>query len=374
MNSFLFFKGRVAFYCLLKAFGIGPGDRVLLPGYTCVVVPSAVRYTGAIPEYADIDEASYNALLPDYERAYARLSADRAARQVNAVVIQHTYGNPNRDSAAIAAWARQRAMRVIEDCAHCNGVSVQGRFAGDFGDAAFFSFQWSKPFTTGLGGEAILPTAEHHVEMQELERQAANPGWRESLTLATQVAAHTFLMGRRSYWTAIRIHRKLSKANVFIGSSTNEELQGEMPPGYLKRMGKLQRWLLERRRAPMPAINLQRQRLAQFYDRLLAARGIPPFAYEPGAVLIRYPLRARDRAACLSAAREARIELGDWFDHPLHPSGSRLEGLNWNDALCPTAAKLARTTINLPVHGGIGTEEAERVVQFVADWIDKSDR
>jgi len=45
-------------FAFLQAFGIGTGDKVLVSGYTCVDVPLVVKYVGAIPEYADIDEDS----------------------------------------------------------------------------------------------------------------------------------------------------------------------------------------------------------------------------------------------------------------------------------------------------------------------------
>jgi dTDP-4-amino-4,6-dideoxygalactose transaminase len=74
MNNYYFYKGRVALYALLKALGISSGDRVLVPGYTCVVVPSAIHYLGAIPEYIDIDSDSYNSLFEYYQTGYQRLA------------------------------------------------------------------------------------------------------------------------------------------------------------------------------------------------------------------------------------------------------------------------------------------------------------
>ena len=53
---FTYWKGRVALYAALKAMGIGPGDEVILPAFTCVVVPNAILYLGATPVYVDIDK------------------------------------------------------------------------------------------------------------------------------------------------------------------------------------------------------------------------------------------------------------------------------------------------------------------------------
>lgn len=367
-DKFYFFKGRVALYALLKAFGVGAGHRVLLPGYTCIVVPSAVRYLGAISEYTDIDMQSYNSLLPNYESVYARMVDEGTAGSLKAVIIQHTYGNPNRDTKAIVAWARQKGLYVIEDCAHANGVTIDGQPAGNFGDGAFFSTQWSKPFTTGMGGIAQLNNFNFADEMAALEDSAPSPGLKESLILALQLLAHKLLLRPGIYWFALNSQRALAKAGFFVGSSTTCELEGEMPADYFKGMGWLQRWLLERRGSKMEMLNAHRIWLAGEYDRLLAERGLPPFARKEGAVLIRYPVRVKDRSACLAAAEKARIELGDWFNHPLHPAGCNLTGLNWSDDLCPNAVTAANNTVNLPLHIRINGREARRIVDFVAEY------
>ena len=57
----LFWRGRVALYAILRALGIGPGDDVIIPAFTCVAVPNAVLYLGATPVYVDVDEATYTA-------------------------------------------------------------------------------------------------------------------------------------------------------------------------------------------------------------------------------------------------------------------------------------------------------------------------
>ena len=52
----LYWKGRVALYTALKSMGISEGDEVIIPAFTCVVVPNAIIYLGATPIYVDIEE------------------------------------------------------------------------------------------------------------------------------------------------------------------------------------------------------------------------------------------------------------------------------------------------------------------------------
>lgn len=367
--KFYFYKGRIALYAMLKAFGISTGDQVLLPGYTCVVVPSAVRYLGGTPQYADINLTTYNSMLADYETAYQRLVQGGQDNNLKAVIIQHTYGNPNRDTSAITQWAKEKGFFVIEDCAHANGVVIAGKEAGSFGHGAFFSTQWSKPYTTGLGGIAQINGEEYFGQMEMLEASAQEPSPKESIVLAMQIFAHTYLLRPSIYWFAINTHRYLSKLGLFVGSSSSGELLGEIPPDYFKGMGSLQRKLIQKRQAQMESVNLHRIRLADIYDELLQEKGIQPFKREEGAVLIRYPLLVKDRDECLAAAEAAKIELGDWFNHPLHPAGSSLTGLNWDERVCPKAVKAAQNVINLPLHTRIKHKEAKHIVNFIARYI-----
>ena len=59
-NISFFWKGRVALYALMKAYGIKKDDEVILPAFTCVVVPNAIIYCQAKPVYVDINPQTLN--------------------------------------------------------------------------------------------------------------------------------------------------------------------------------------------------------------------------------------------------------------------------------------------------------------------------
>src|SRR5207302_4048887 len=77
-----FAASRMALYAILEALGIGAGDEVIVPAFTCVVVPNAVRYRGATPVFVDIDRASWNIDPLAVERAITP--------RTRAVLVQHT--------------------------------------------------------------------------------------------------------------------------------------------------------------------------------------------------------------------------------------------------------------------------------------------
>ena len=59
-SAYSFNSGRVAFYGLLRAMNIGPGDEVLLQVPTHIVVANAIRYVGARPVYVGCELTRYN--------------------------------------------------------------------------------------------------------------------------------------------------------------------------------------------------------------------------------------------------------------------------------------------------------------------------
>src|SRR3954453_18820362 len=143
--------GRMAFYYILKAFGFPAGAEVIVPALTFWVVPEMVRVAGLTPVPADVNPRTFN-LDP---RAFERAITDRTV----AVVPTHLYGLPC-DMDAILAIAERHGLAVIEDCAHALGARQNGRQAGTFGDAAFFSFQTLKPLNSYGGGMAVARDPE----------------------------------------------------------------------------------------------------------------------------------------------------------------------------------------------------------------------
>jgi dTDP-4-amino-4,6-dideoxygalactose transaminase len=136
-------NGSLALELGLKALGIGHGDEVIVTPRTFVASASCVRLVGAIPVFADVDQASGN------------LSAETIAAVITprtrAVIPVHLGGWP-ADMPAIMALARAHGLKVIEDCAQSHGAMIRGALAGSFGDAAAFSFCQDKIITTGGEG------------------------------------------------------------------------------------------------------------------------------------------------------------------------------------------------------------------------------
>jgi dTDP-4-amino-4,6-dideoxygalactose transaminase len=139
-------NGLDALHLILRAYGIGAGDEVIVPSNTFIATWLAVSQTGATPVPVEPVEATCN-LDP------ARIEAAITPR-TRAIMPVHLYGQP-ADMDAINEVARRHGLRVIEDAAQAHGARYKGRRTGVLGDAAAFSFYPGKNLGALGDGGAI---------------------------------------------------------------------------------------------------------------------------------------------------------------------------------------------------------------------------
>jgi dTDP-4-amino-4,6-dideoxygalactose transaminase len=136
-------NGTVALELALQVLGIGAGDEVVVPSRTFVACASCAVMRGATPVVADVDRTSQN-LTAGTIRAVL-------TPRTKAIIAVHLAGWPC-DMDPIMALARERGLKVIEDCAQAHGATYRGRPVGSLGDIAAFSFCQDKIITTGGEG------------------------------------------------------------------------------------------------------------------------------------------------------------------------------------------------------------------------------
>jgi len=118
---------------------------------------------------------------------------------------------------------------VIEDCAHGFGEFYKGRPNGTIADASFFSSQWNKPFSTGLGGFAVTKDLRIAEKLKELEETFLRPSFKDEMVLKILLFAKERL-DSNLYWPALKTYRWMSKNNLVLGSSQGEELEEPVKP------------------------------------------------------------------------------------------------------------------------------------------------
>jgi len=361
-KAFSFWKGRVALYAILKALGMTENDEVILPGYTCVMDLNPIKYLAARPVYVDIEPKTFNMDVS--------LLEEKITPKTKVIIAQHTYGYVC-DMDAILDIANRHNITVIEDCCLSLGSTYKGRLTGTFGKAAYFSFQWNKPFTTGLGGMAITNDKNIADKLKTLQQQAVEPTSKELFMLAAQLAVYRTVIYPRTTALAQQVFRALTKKGAVVGSSSCAEFNPMMADDFFKKMSSIQARSGIRQLKKIDKNIAHRKAMGKLYDQLLTAKGWPVRQYDKKMqepVLVRYPVRIAEKQKALEEAARCGIELGSWFECPLHPIETPIEKYDYQTGMCPQAEKASREVVNLPLHPRASERTVKRTVDFITKF------
>ncbi len=358
-KAFSFWKARVGLYALLRAMGGGPGDEVVLPGYTCVMDVNPIKYLGAIPVYVDIEPVTYN-MRPE-------LLEEKITARTKVILVQHTYGYAC-DIDAIRGIANRHNVPIVEDCCLALGTTYKDRLCGTLGKAAYFSFQWNKPFTTGLGGMVVVHDERIAESMQKLrDEELITPSAKASFMLWAQRCVYRTVIYPRTTAFITNLFRWMTKKGLVVGSSSCSEFCPEKADDFFMGMSDSQAKAGLAQLKKLDKNIAHRRKMRKIYDDLLSDAGfaIPRLPDYMDPVLVRYPLRVSDKQAALAAAPEAGVEIGSWFECPLHPIETPMHLYNYENGMCPEAEKASLEVVNLPLHPRAGESTAKRTVEFI---------
>ncbi len=324
-------SGSDALYLALVSLGIGPGDAVVVPGFTFFASAGAVARAGAQPVFCDIDAASFIAGGEQFEAAIERefeargghLRHRRSGARLRALMPVHLYGRA-APMAQIAQVAGARCLAIIEDAAQAIGATIDGRWVGRFGSVGCFSFYPTK----NLGG-------------------AGDGGM-----LLTDDAA-----------TAARLQR----LRVHGASASDPYLHEEV--GINARLGELQAAVLNAKLGRLGAWTERRRRVAARYLARLgpaAAAGmlvLPCGAAESQHVWHQFAVRLAERRDQVAARMEADgIAVRAFYPRPLHLQPCFAD-LGYQAGDLPGCESAAQQVLCLPIYPSLGGDDVDRVCE-----------
>jgi len=360
----LFAKGRVALYAILRALDVGHGDEVILPAFTCVAVPNAILYAGARLIYVDIDPATYTIDPVAVEAAITP--------RTRVIVAQNTFGLSS-DLDVLGALAARHGVRIVDDCTHGLGGQYRGQRNGSIAPASFFSTQWSKTISTGLGGFSIATDETIAVRLRRLEEAAPEPSVADVALLRVLLFGLEHGGNGAVFRRGRSLYRALSHLGVVPSSSSRDELEGAtMPDRFLTRLSRSQAKNGVERIGRLEGQVERRRAIAGRYSDWLSAHRRTPAAEPAGIVhaYLRYPLRVTDRATFIAAAKRVGVDLGDWFVSPIHPVLEDLGRWGYRPGTAPIAERICREIVNLPTNPSLLDPEVDRVIKFLSQHVD----
>jgi dTDP-4-amino-4,6-dideoxygalactose transaminase len=302
-------NGLDALHLILRAYGIGAGDDVIVPTNTFIATWFAVSYAGATPVPVEPDPQTFNIVAEEIEKTITR--------KTKAIIPVHLYGQP-ADMDPIMAVARKHGLRVIEDSAQAQGARYKGRRTGSLGDVAAISFYPAKNIgAIGDAGAVIT----NDVELADRVRTLRN-----------------------------------------YGSKKKYENESQ---GYNSRLDELQAAFLRVKLRKLDEWNQRRRAVAARYlNELSGVLGlklpcVPEWA-EPVWHLFAVRHRQRDKLQAALAAADVVTLIH--YPIPPHLSGAYAEA-GWKPGDFPVAEEIAKTELSLPMGPHLGAEEQEIAIR-----------
>ena len=139
-------SATAALHLALMVFKFPEGKKVMVPSLTFSSTASAILYNHLIPVFVDSNPVTLGMDLEDMKRKFDK--------DVVAVMPVHYAGHPV-PMEELMPWAKEKGLKVIEDCAHTSGAMYKGKSLGTWGDIGCYSFEEKKLMTTGDGGMIV---------------------------------------------------------------------------------------------------------------------------------------------------------------------------------------------------------------------------
>lgn len=299
-------NGLDALVLILRAYGIGPGDEVIVPSSTYIASILAVSQVGATPVFVEPDISTYN-LDPN-------LVAEHVTERTKAILVVHLYGRAT-EMETIHSIAKAHGLKVIEDCAQAHGAMLNARRAGNLGDAAGFSFYPGKNLGA-LGDGGAVTTNDP--ELADRIRTLANYG------------------------------SEMKYQNLY--------------KGYNSRLDELQAAILRVKLSLLDEDNKIRRKRAERYSDILSHLDIilPAHPKDRNShVWHIYAIRHPDRDELQARLAESGIQTVIHYPIPPHRQAcySEMDGCEF-----PISEEIHRTVISLPMSPVIREEEMDHVV------------
>lgn len=311
-------NGLEALHLILRAYGIGEGDEVIVPSNTYIATWLAVSYAGARPIPVEPDPQTYNI---DPERV-----ASAITHRTRAILPVHLYGQPaNIDP--LMTLAEQHNLKVIEDAAQAQGACYQEKKCGNLGHAAGFSFYPGK--NLGALGDAGAVTTDDD-------------------DLAKQVRA------LRNYGSEVKYYNEVK--------------------GYNSRLDEMQAAFLRVKLKYLDEWNQRRISVAKVYLNALAGLSdlILPYVQENvSGIWHIFPIRHPQRDDLQAYLKNRGVDTLIHYPIPPHLSGAYAD-LGLQKGSFPVAEAIADTELSLPMGPHLKSDDTNYVVQVIREYMNQA--
>lgn len=304
-------NGLDAINLIIRGYGFGPGDEIIVPANTYIATILAISENGCTPILVEPDINTYN-IDPDKIE-------EKITERTKAIIVVHLYGQAvQMDS--IWKLAKKYKLKVIEDAAQAHGAMYDGKRVGNLGDAAAFSFYPGKNLGA-LGDAGGITTND--TELFERIKAIAN------------------------YGSDYKYH------HIYKGVNS--------------RMDEIQAALLDVKLVHLDADNNRRREIAKYYrENITNTKIILPQTYDERAhVWHVFVLRTKKRDDLCKYLNDNDIQTNIHYPTPPHKQAAYSE---WNQQSFPVTEEIHRTVMSIPISPVMTDNEVKKIVGVINDW------
>ena len=323
-------SATAALHLSLSAFDFPEGKKVLVPAITFASTAFAPIYNRLEPVFVDVETDTISMSMEDLEKKYTP--------DCVAIMAVHMGGHPAQMD-KIMDFARQKNMKVIEDCAHIAGSSYQGKKLGTWGDIGCFSFEEKKAMTTGDGGMLCS----------------------DDEALVAPLRANRWLGIDKSTWKRLGGYTDAKAMDAMHWHYEIADL------GFKYNMNDLAASIGLAQLKKLDGMNARRSEIVKRYlagmDGLGDIRPLLPYDPDNNNYWI-FGVRYHDRDALIHFLKARGIATGvHYLPLPMHPYFQQ-----WNRHDTPASDRIWTEFITLPLHALLTNEEVDYVLEGLHDF------
>ena len=310
-------SGTAALFLAYNELNLNPGDEVIVPSHTFIATATPLAFFKAKPVFVDCDPDTYCMNTEDVK--------EKLTSKTKCITPVHIYGHPV-DMDPLVEIAKEKNIKIIEDCCQAHGSEYKGKKVGNLGDIGVFSFFPSKSMTVGGDGGMIVTNNDDFGEILRVRRDHGRTTKYKNENLG--------------------LNFRLSEIQCAIGRIQLKHLP---------------KWIEKRRE------------IVQFYNNILKSYShvkIPEEKEWAKCGYYVYTIQMENRDKFIDYFREKKIATGVYYPIPVHrqPIIERLYGKQPN---LPITEGIVDKIVSLPLSPLLTEEELNRIKQEIINYMER---
>ena len=346
-------SGRMALYSILQTIKIKKGDEIILPAFTCAVVPNAIMYAGANPIYVDIEPKNFNINSNLIER--------KITKKTIAIYAQHTFGI-TCDMNKINKIAKKYKLKIIEDKAHF--FDIDGK-QNKKTYASYYSLDHSKIINTHLGGVATTNKLQVYKKLKKNNNSSFTIGKLGQIRILFSFILEIIIFNPYLLWIGKPIFHVLNYFKVLF--YFRDELKIKKPyyypckySSFLSLVGVNQLNNLEKNINHRIKISRFLEKKIKWYQ--LKKDKISKYSW------LRYSFLVKDQKKFKEIFKK-KFNLDIWYSSIFEGRYNKYSEIRYKYGSCPVAEYVSKHIVNFPTHSQISINTLEKILKENWNWL-----